>query len=252
MKNLTISVALVALCAITVDAFAGGHAPPQQPATGVSSRSQAQAGAISGSAARATGGTSSAASGDNTAAGGAGGTATATNGANQLGIELGMAPITAGNDSSNFRALALSMSQPAFTPPLPISGCPQANIEQRSISVVGGMLFSAARGDLITDNCTTIIIYNNLLARCKFKSASDVLDGLTKKVLAGYVPESKGDVDLSRDECEKLKLPMLPPPAPVLNLVAAAPTPVVPACLPVKSAPQKRAAKPEYSCKRVR
>ena len=55
MKNLTISVALVALCAITVDAFAGGHAPPQQPATGVSSRSQAQAGAISGSAARATG-----------------------------------------------------------------------------------------------------------------------------------------------------------------------------------------------------
>lgn len=175
--------------------------------------------------------------GNVSAAGGAGGTSSssAAGGDSTSSANNSLGAIGNDNSSNSFRALSLALPPPVFTPPLPISGCPQANVNQEATSVA--VLFSHAKGSVNTDNCTAIIIYNNLLARCKYRQANRVLATLTSKVLPGY--ESSGDeavdMDLTENECRVLHTPR--PVEPKLEPISIAIAP--PAC-PTPPAPAKR------------
>lgn len=272
------SLAAIALLSVAISAQAtyctngatnypscNNQTPPPTPSTPNTSSSTSKADSSSSAAAaaaaiagaKATGGNAAATGGKSTsnATGGAGGAANAAGGAggnsdasSNSSSQLNGIGNSTDQSSSSFRALAISLPSPVFTPPLPISGCPQANVEQRAGSVGWGFI-SGAKGDVVTDNCTAIIIYNALLEQCKYKSALKVLNGLTVKVLAGYVPEDTVDLDLTRVECQALKAPVLPPPPVAAILIP--PTPV--ACVQPAPSPVKRAvrkpAKPVAVCK---
>lgn len=260
MKNFLIA---TALCVLSLPAFAGGgkddphkcangaHDWPKctvaQPSTPSTAQGQQATGTGTGTGigtatATGTGGTGTGtATATSTGGTGTGGTsnsdASGTGGSNDLK--------NVGNDSSSssFRALALSLPTPVFTPPMPISGCPNANVSQDAVGVAWG-LFSHASGTINTDPCTAIIIYNALLAQCKWQSAQKVLNTLTVRVLPGYEPEKTGMLDLTVSECRSWNAPppvvLLPPPAP--NVVYV-PSPPVACTQPPVAVQPKRAVK---------
>lgn len=195
----------------------------------------------------------------NAAAGGDGGTG--TGGMSGASSDAALSNIGNSHDESksSFKALALSLPSPVFTPPLPISGCPQANVDQSALSVAGGMLFSHAKGTVNTDNCTAIIIYNAFLAQCKYESAQQVLNSLTVKILPDWKPQNTVNIDLTTRECVELQKP-IPPANPTKIVdnyiyvekpaVACIEPPKTPAATPGKK-PIKKAVKPALdSCKR--
>ncbi len=163
---------------------------PTQPSAKSDSTSSAKAGAIAGalagSTSKATGGSanSHAQGGDSSALGGAGG---------------------ALNDNS--RSNMWVFPAPVFTPPLPFSDCPQANVTQQSVAI-GWNFFSQASGSVNTDNCTAIILHNKFVESCQYESAQKILYLLSVKVLPGFSTESKPQsLNLTERECQALKAP---------------------------------------------
>lgn len=151
-----------------------------------------------------------------------------TGGSNQLGN------ISAGNDqsTSSFRSYLVNLPSAVFTPPLPMSTCPQANVDQSAVAI-GWNFFSHAKGSVNTDNCTAIIIYNNFLEQCKFRSAHAILNSLTLKILPGFEAEKATWLDLTPAECAALKMPVVfPPVPPVTNYVYVEKTCPTPAPTP--------------------
>jgi hypothetical protein len=105
---------------------------------------------------------------------------------------------------------------PVFTPPLPvIQSCPGANIDQHA-TAIGWSFLSHARSTVNTDNCTAITLYNSYVATCKYKSAQQVLDLLTRKILPDFEKSDVILVDLSKKDCDALSIPLAP--APVVYL----------------------------------
>lgn len=97
---------------------------------------------------------------------------------------------------------------PVFTAPLPvIQGCPGANVDQ-SATAIGWNFVSHARAAVNTDNCTAITLYNSYLSTCKYRSAQQVLNLLTVKVLPGFERSEVSLVDLTRAECDALNKPV--------------------------------------------
>ena len=172
-----------------------------------SSQAGAVSGAVSGSKSSATTGpvTASGSGVGYGGAGGAGGTSSAQSssagGANSLGN------VDSGNTTTTrLNAYAISLPAPVFVPPLPLSACPQASSEAHSWAF-GWNLISKADAFTNTDACTLITVYNTLLQRCKWASARKVLNGLTKKALPDYAPESSVDLDLTEKECRDWQTP---------------------------------------------
>jgi len=147
-----------------------------------------------------------------------GGTAQGGNaqgGSNSLGnITAGAGSGGSVTDTSSFRSNMYVFPTPVFTPPLPMSGCPGANVDQQATSI-GWSFFSHANGKVDTDNCTAIMIYNGLLDQCQYESARRLLKTLAVKVLPKFdPPKGQESMDLSPAECRALKAPPLPPPPP--------------------------------------
>lgn len=124
---------------------------------------------------------------------------------------------TIGGDST--RSSMWVLPSPVFTPPLPmIAGCPSANVDQMAFAA-GWNFISYADASVNTDNCTAVILYNQYVSTCKWHSAQQVLDLLSKKVLPGFTPSSVELVDLDKRQCDAL----LAPPAevqPVINYIS--------------------------------
>ena len=202
-----------------------------------SSQSGAVAGSVSGSNSSATTGPTTA-SGTGSGVGyggtGLGGSSTASgsaSGTNSLGS------VDSGNTTTTrLNAYAISLPAPVFVPPLPLSACPQASSEAHSWAF-GWNLISKADAFTNTDACTLITVYNTLLQRCKWASARKVLNGLTKKALPDYAPESSVDLDLTEKECRDWQTPAVAaqaaPAAIVEPGVAAAPAAPVSPLAPV-------------------
>lgn len=124
-----------------------------------------------------------------------------------------------GNDSSSssFKAFAISLPTPVFTPPLPsIADCPGANVTQDAIAV-GWNFFSKAHGEVNTDNCSIIRVYNLYVEACRYESARQVLNKFNDKLLPGVQHPEDKYLDLSPQECAALKLPMKAPVAETIN-----------------------------------
>lgn len=144
---------------------------------------------------------------------------------------------------------------PVFTPPLPMTQCPNANVKNMAAS--GGWSFlSYAEGSVNTDNCTAIILYNKYIETCQYESAQKLLRRLEQRVLPGADQAVPVDyVNLDRRGCDALKVPL--PPVPVVappTVYVAPPTGLVacqtPAPTPTKGKPAKRKAKPPVECKK--
>ena len=172
-------------------------------------------------------------------AGGAGGSSssnsTAAGGANSLGA------VDSGN-SSKYSAFAIALPSPVYTPPAPMSTCPQASVQSHSWSV--GWNF-VSKSDTVQDAsaCTLFPIYQDLYARCKWASAQKLQNKMIENALPGYTPETVAALDLTEAECAAYHAP---PPAPApLSLFAAPTAPIValPPTVIRKRAPRKLAPK---------
>lgn len=216
---------------------------PVNATGGTGGSSKAISGPSSATGGQSTGGSSNAATGPVNAAGGAGGAGglggsggtSTVNAPSNANSQNSLGPISAGNDtsSSSFRSYALALPSPVFTPPLPLSSCPQANVDQMAVAAGLG-LFSYAKGTVNTDNCTAIIIYNAMLEQCKFASAQRVLNALSARVVPGFVADPISWIDLTPTECVALKKPVivLPPAPAAIFLPPAASAPSVPVVVP--------------------
>lgn len=119
---------------------------------------------------------------------------------------------TIGGDSH--RSSMWVLPAPVFTPPLPpIADCPGANVKQMAIAGFWNG-FSYADAGVNTDNCTAIILYNQYVATCKWKSAQQVLDLLSQRVLPGFTPSNLELLDLDKQQCDALLNPPLQPSQP--------------------------------------
>lgn len=115
-----------------------------------------------------------------------------------------------GNDNSqtSFKAFALSLPTPVFTPPLPtIAECPGANVTQDAVAV-GWNFFSKAHGEINTDNCSIMRIYNLMIESCRYETARQLLNKFTEKLMPGIEYTRTELIDLTPNECRLLKLPM--------------------------------------------
>lgn len=115
-----------------------------------------------------------------------------------------------GNDNSqtSFKAFALSLPTPVFTAPLPsIADCPGANITQDAVAV-GWNFFSKAHGEINTDNCSIMRIYNLMVESCRYETARQLLNKFTEKLMPGIEYTRVELIDLTPNECRLLKVPM--------------------------------------------
>lgn len=115
-----------------------------------------------------------------------------------------------GNDSSSFKAFAISLPTPVFTSPLPtIADCPGANVEQHAVAV-GWNFFSKADAYINTDNCTAIRLYNMMVDTCQYESARKFLNLFSAKIMPGFQMEtSQVMIDLTSKQCDGLKQPII-------------------------------------------
>ncbi len=114
--------------------------------------------------------------------------------------------------SSNYKSNMWVFPAPVFTPPLPmIQNCPGANVDQHA-TAVGWNFVSHARATVNTDNCTAITLYNSYVATCKYRSAQQVLDLLTRKILPDFEKSDVVLVDFSKKECDLLSMPVVATP----------------------------------------
>lgn len=138
---------------------------------------------------------------------------------------------------------------PVFTPPLPMSECPQANVDQVALSALWNGV-SYAHATVNTDNCTAIIIHNRYIESCQYANASKILSLLSAKVLPGFSDDSQNYwPNLTREQCEILKRPMparLPDPLAVPQAATTAPAPALVAATCPSPAPT---AKPTRTAK---
>jgi len=108
-----------------------------------------------------------------------------------------------GND---YRLYALPA--PMYLPPLPAISSPCANSRQMGFSA-GWSALSYTEGATSTDNCVVIEMYNAAIRMCNYKTAAQIMDLLTVKVLAGFVaPDRRDLIDLTPRECQALSLPV--------------------------------------------
>lgn len=120
--------------------------------------------------------------------------------------------LTEGSTSSSYKNSMWVFPAPVFTPPLPlIQNCPGANVDQHA-TAVGWNFVSHARATVNTDNCTAITLYNSYVSTCKYQSAQQVLDLLTRKILPDFQKSEVILVDLSKKECDMLSVPIVAPP----------------------------------------
>lgn len=132
--------------------------------------------------------------------------------------------VTEGSNSSSYRSNMWVFPAPVFTPPLPmIQNCPGANVDQHA-TAIGWSFVSHARATVNTDNCTAITLYNSYVSTCKYQSAQQVLDLLTRKILPDFQKSEVVLMDLSRKECEMLSMPVVVPPVQYVQTVAPLPT----------------------------
>lgn len=129
--------------------------------------------------------------------------------------------LTEGSTSSSYKNSMWVLPAPVFTPPLPmIQSCPGANVDQHA-TAVGWNFLSHARATVNTDNCTAITLYNSYVSTCKYKSAQQVLDLLTKKILPDFERSGVPLSDLSKKDCDELLKPVaVQPPQPYIQTEA--------------------------------
>lgn len=179
--------------------------PTPAPTTPSSNAAATAAAAANSSAASKSASTSQAAGGNASAAGGKSDASSSASGGTANGSQQ-LSGVGNDNSSTSFRALALSLPSPVFTPPMPLASCPQANVEQEA-HAVGWNFYSQAHGSVNTDNCTAIIVYNAMLEQCQYESAQYVLDALMVKVIPGFKGKSQSGLNLTPQQCHDLKAP---------------------------------------------
>jgi hypothetical protein len=212
------------------------NTPPPSPSSKSKSISDADASAKAGAW---SGSKSSAKVGDVTAKGGAGGNASAAGGAGGnaaggtgTGGSNSLGSVGNDNSSSSFRAYAISLPSPVFTPPMPMT-CPGAEITQSARSVGWGFV-SWADGHTDPRDCTLITLHNDMIQQCQFASAAELKAQLVRKYLPDFRDSNTIYLDLNPNECAMLRSPPAPvAAAPVIfTSVAAAPA----ACVAVRKA----------------
>jgi hypothetical protein len=128
--------------------------------------------------------------------------------------------VTEGSSSSSYKNNMWVFPAPVFTPPLPlIQNCPGANVEQHA-TAVGWNFVSHARATVNTDNCTAITLYNSYVSTCKYQSAQQVLDLLTRKILPDFQRSEVALMDLTKKECDMLSMPVVVPPVQYVQTAA--------------------------------
>lgn len=220
MKNLALFTLFLAVASAATVASATGTPPPPPPPppapTPVPSHHPVKVGVDVTAGAKASSSSSSLAGASSSSQA----TQTTSQTANQTSSlsDLGNSNVSVGGDSS--RSNMWVLPAPVFTPPLPpIANCPSANVDQMAIA--GGWSFlSYARGSVNTDNCTAIILYNQYVSTCKWKSAQQVLDLLSRKVLPDFQQSDVELFDMTREQCNALVVnPKADPQPPVVNYV---------------------------------
>lgn len=244
MKHLILTAAL--LVSSLAYAGGGGYTPPSTPSTSTSSKSdadasaKAKAGAWSGSKSNASVGDVNAKGG----AGGAGGNATAAGGAaGDSSASNSLGSVGNDNSSSSFRAYAVALPPPVFTPPLPMT-CPGAEVTQSARSVGWGFV-SWADGHTDPRDCTLITLHNDMIQQCQFASAAELKAQLVRRYLPDFRDSNTVYLDLTPSECAVLRNPPSPvAPAPVIFTSQAPAKPA--ACVAVRKVHPR---KPIANCK---
>ena len=154
-----------------------------------------------------------------------------------------MGAVDSGN-SSRYSAFAIALPSPVYTPPAPMSTCPQASVQSHSWSVGWNFI---SKADTVQDAsaCTLFPIYLDLYARCKWASAQKLQNKMIENALPGYMPETVAALDLTEAECAAYHAPAAA--AAPLSLFAAPTAPVValpPTVIKPKKAMRKKAAPP--------
>jgi hypothetical protein len=102
-----------------------------------------------------------------------------------------------------------ALPAPMYLPPLPSISSPCTNSKQMGFSA-GWSAFAYTDGATSTDNCVGIEMYNAAVKMCNYKTAAQIMDLLTVKVLAGYTaPDRSLLLDLTPRECQALSMPIL-------------------------------------------
>lgn len=170
-----------------------------------------------------------------------GGNATAAGGAADSSASNSLGSVGNDNSSSSFRAYALSLPSPVFTPPMPMT-CPGAEITQSARSVGWGFV-SWADGHTDPRDCTLITLHNDMIQQCQFASAAELKAQLVRRYLPDFRDSNTIYLDLNPNECAMLRSPPVTTVAAPSIFVAPAPA----ACVAVRRV--HRLHKPVVGCK---
>lgn len=154
------------------------------------------------------------------------------------GTGVGEASSNVGGDSSNYNSKAFAIALPtlAFTPPLPMTTCPTAEVKQDAIGVGMG-LFSKASSSSSGKACYAIIMYNDFLANCQYESARRFKHEMALELYPNFktarYSATDGEMfDLTPTQCFALKQPVLPAINNYYNTYTVQPTGPVPVVIP--------------------
>lgn len=93
------------------------------------------------------------------------------------------------------------LPSPMFAPQLPTINSPCANASQKGGAFLFGVM-SAYEGGISTDNCVAIEMYNAAIKSCRYKTAGQIMELLTVKVLPNFKPAQRDDlIDLDTRAC---------------------------------------------------
>lgn len=134
------------------------------------------------------------------------------------GVGEASSNLNQGDSSYASKALAIAMPTLAFTPPLPMTTCPTAEVKQDAFGLGFGVV-SKASSSSSGKACYAIIMYNDFLANCQYESARRFKHEMAVELYpnfktARYSADDGEMFDLSPTKCHDLKKPVV---APVIN-----------------------------------
>jgi hypothetical protein len=130
------------------------------------------------------------------------------------------------SDASSFSSHMYVLPAPVFTPPMAAVDCPAGVSITNDAASIGWNFASVAHGRTDNSDCVLIALRNAYVEQCQYASAKQVQDLLTAKLLPGFKSSGTAYLDLTRAECDALKLPPLPT-QPTLIYVPTVELPVV-------------------------
>lgn len=162
------------------------------------------------------------------------------------------------NSDYNAKSLAIALPTLAFTPPMPIQGCPSGDITQDSFGVGMGIV-SKASSKSSGKPCYAILMYNDYLQQCQWESARRFKTEMALELYPNFKPAGYKDgsdswmFDFTPAECATWRTPVKPQPVDydlIRSFIKAEmpPPPTCPAPAPSKPGKKKAAPKKAFNC----